>query len=63
MFRNEHWRVLNKLPEPIGPDQDIDKDSCKAIKETSYMIFTRLTQGTGKVLCDLMEVPSMNKGP
>jgi hypothetical protein len=50
----EHWRVLDRLPEPKSPRLIllIYWDSLTVIKETGYKIFTGLTQGTIKVLRD-----------
>jgi hypothetical protein len=50
----EHWRVLDRQPEPKGQRLIllIDWDSLRVMKETRYKIFTGLTQGTVKVLRD-----------
>jgi hypothetical protein len=50
----EHWRVLDRQPEPKGQRLIllIDRDSLTVIKGTGYKIFTGLTQGTVKVLRD-----------
>jgi hypothetical protein len=49
-----HWRVLDRLPQLKGQRLIllIDGDPFKIIKETSYKIFTGLTQGTIKILSD-----------
>jgi hypothetical protein len=49
-----HWRVLDRLPQLRGQRLIllIDRDSLKIVKETSYKIFTGLTQGTIKILSD-----------
>jgi hypothetical protein len=53
-LHTEYWRVLDEQPEP--KDQClillVDQDSSKAIKETSYRIFTGLEEGIFKVLND-----------
>jgi hypothetical protein len=53
-LHTEHWRVLNKQPEPKGLRLIllIDRDSYTYIKRTEHRIFTGLSQGTVKVLRD-----------
>jgi hypothetical protein len=53
-LHTEHWRVLNKQPEPKGLRLIlfIDRDSYTCIRRTGHRIFTGLTQGTVKVLRD-----------
>jgi hypothetical protein len=50
----EHWRVLDRQPEPKGQRLIllIDWDTLTVIKGTRCEIFTGLTQGTVKVLRD-----------
>jgi hypothetical protein len=53
-LHTEHWRVLNKQPEPKGLRLIlfIDTDSYISIKRTGHRIFTGLSQGTVGVLRD-----------
>jgi hypothetical protein len=50
----EHWRVLNKQPEPmvLRLILFIDRDSYTSIKSTGHRIFTGLSHGTVNVLRD-----------
>jgi hypothetical protein len=50
-LHTEHWRVLNKQPEPKGLRLIlfIDRDSYASIRRTGHRIFTGLSQGTVKV--------------
>jgi hypothetical protein len=53
-LHTEHWRVLNKQPEPKGLKLILftDRDSYTRIRRTGHRIFTGLSQGTVKVLRD-----------
>jgi hypothetical protein len=63
-LHTEHWRVLDRQPELKGQKLIllIDWDSHTAIKETGYDVFTRLTQGTVKVLRDPEAGPQEEEG-
>jgi hypothetical protein len=56
--------VLDRQPELKGQRLIllIDRDSFKTIKVMGYKIFTRLTQGTVKVLRDPEEAPKQEEG-
>jgi hypothetical protein len=53
-LHTEHWRILNRQPEPRGVRLIllIDRNSLSAIKSAGYKIFTGLSQGTVKVMED-----------
>jgi hypothetical protein len=53
-LHTEHWRMLNKQPEPKGLRLilSIDRDSYTCIRRTGHRIFTGFSQGTVKVLRD-----------
>jgi hypothetical protein len=53
-LHTEHWRYLNKQPEPKGLRLIlfIYRDTYISIKKTGHRIFTGLSQGTVKVLRD-----------
>jgi hypothetical protein len=51
-LHTENWRILDKQTEPKGQRLilHIDRGSFLALKRTRYKIFTRISQGTVKVL-------------
>jgi hypothetical protein len=51
-LHTEHWRILDKQPEPKGQRFIllIDRDFLSVIKRTGYKIFTGRSRGTVKIL-------------
>jgi hypothetical protein len=62
-LHTEHWRILDKQPEPKGERLNIliHQDSHTAIKGTGYKILTGLSRGTVKVLRDPEIEPQQEK--
>jgi hypothetical protein len=59
----EHWRVLDKQPDPKGQRLIllVDRDSTKGIKETGYRVFTGLSERISKVLHDPEDTTSRGR--